>query len=54
MPFGLSEEILTLLTDFFARYPEIEQVKIYGSRARGDHEKGSDIDLHFTQNQMKA
>lgn len=29
----------------FAHYPLIEQVVIYGSRAKGDFRNGSDIDL---------
>lgn len=45
MNFGLDEKILSQLRDYFARYPEIEQVKIYGSRAMDSHTKGSDIDL---------
>ena len=45
MNFGLNEETLSKLCDYFARHPEIEQVKIYGSRAMGNCEKGSDIDL---------
>lgn len=27
------------------RYPQIEEVVLYGSRARGDYKNGSDIDL---------
>ena len=30
---------------YFARVSEVEQVILYGSRARGDYHKGSDIDL---------
>lgn len=29
----------------FAKYPEVEEVIIYGSRAKGNYKKGSDIDL---------
>lgn len=43
--FGLSEtEILSLQT-LFASFPEVEEVVIYGSRARGTHRISSDIDL---------
>ena len=45
MSFGLDQKTLSLLGDYFARHPEVEQVKIYGSRAMEKHEKGSDIDL---------
>ncbi len=47
MKFGLSEETIKLICNFFSRYPEIEKVEIYGSRAMGNHERGSDIDLAF-------
>ncbi|MFZ5805895.1 MAG: nucleotidyltransferase domain-containing protein [Verrucomicrobiota bacterium] len=43
--FGLDETTLSKLHEFFTQYPEIEEVKIYGSRAKGDHQRGSDIDL---------
>jgi len=44
-PHGLSPGVLSILRAIFARYPEIHQVRIYGSRARGTHRPGSDIDL---------
>jgi predicted nucleotidyltransferase len=34
-----------MINEIFSRYPGIEKVVIYGSRARGDYRKGSDIDL---------
>ncbi len=43
--FGLSERALNSLRTYFASIPEVEQVILYGSRARGDHHKGSDIDF---------
>ncbi len=42
---GLSTGVLAILRAIFARYPEIRQVRLYGSRARGTHRPGSDIDL---------
>ena len=47
MSFGLTQKTISQLNSIFQKYPEIHQVKIYGSRARGDHRKGSDIDLAF-------
>ena len=47
MKFGLSEKTLTMLLDFFVQFPEVEQVKVYGSRAKGNFKRGSDIDLAF-------
>lgn len=43
--FGLSEKTTNILTEFFQKFPEIEEVKIYGSRAKGNYKKGSDIDF---------
>ena len=45
--FGLSHKTIQQIRDVFRRYPVIQQVKIYGSRAMGRYEKGSDIDLAF-------
>ena len=46
--FGLSENTLTLINDCLKRFPEIVWVKIYGSRAKGDYRRGSDIDLVYS------
>lgn len=45
--FGLSPETLAAINACLEQYPEIAWVKIYGSRAKGTHERGSDIDLAF-------
>jgi proline iminopeptidase len=45
MTFGLSERIRADFSGVFARYPGIEQVLIFGSRAKGCAKPGSDIDL---------
>lgn len=44
-PFGLSSQTLTRITAVLAQFPEIEQVILYGSRAKGNFREGSDIDL---------
>ena len=46
--FGLCEQTLKLISDCIRSFPEINWVKIYGSRAKGDFERGSDIDLAFS------
>ena len=46
--FGLSEHTLTLVADCIRQFPEINWVKIYGSRAKGDYQRGSDIDLAYS------
>jgi uncharacterized protein len=45
MKFGLSDRILEKFHSVFSKYPEIEEVVIYGSRAKGNYREGSDIDI---------
>jgi len=44
---GLKETTIKQIVDVFAKYPAIEKAILYGSRARGNHRNGSDIDLTF-------
>ncbi|MWJ28511.1 nucleotidyltransferase domain-containing protein [Halomonas sediminis] len=43
--FGLSQDDIEKLCGVFERYPQIQQVVVYGSRAKGNYRPGSDIDL---------
>lgn len=43
--YGLKEETLSSIREVFRRYPELVEVIIYGSRAKGNYRPGSDIDL---------
>ncbi len=45
MKYGLSEQTRQKICDVFVRYPQEEEVVLYGSRAKGDYKNGSDIDL---------
>lgn len=45
--FGLSAQVIDRIIKLFPLFPEIERVVIYGSRALGRYENGSDIDLCF-------
>ena len=45
MKFGLSEEVLHRIYEVFHRYPQVEKVILYGSRAMDRHRCNSDIDL---------
>jgi len=45
VPFGLRPEEVTAIRAVFARYPSVEEVLIYGSRAKGNFRPGSDVDL---------
>lgn len=42
---GLSPRTLATIRALLARYPEIDRALLYGSRAKGTHREGSDIDL---------
>lgn len=43
--FGLSGDVRSDLSSVFRRYAEVQQVRIFGSRATGRYGAGSDIDL---------
>jgi predicted nucleotidyltransferase len=43
--FGLTERDMKTLRDILDKYPGVQSVFIFGSRAKGSSYKGSDIDL---------
>lgn len=43
--FGLTDRNILTLHDIFDKYPEVLEVNIFGSRAKGNYKTGSDIDL---------
>lgn len=43
--FGLPEKTIEMIKNLFRSYSEISEVKIFGSRAKGNYKTGSDIDL---------
>ena len=45
MKYGLKDSMIAEICSVFSRYPQIEQVILYGSRAKGNFKTGSDIDL---------
>ncbi len=53
--YGISDEIYNQIIEIFKQIPEIKSVKLFGSRARGDYKKTSDIDLavHFNNENKK-
>ncbi len=51
--YGLSEEELSIIKNNFRLYPNIEKALLYGSRAMGNHRKGSDIDLVLFGDDLK-
>ncbi len=45
MRFGLEESAIAKICEVFAKYANIKEVRIYGSRVKGNYKNGSDIDL---------
>lgn len=45
MRYGLNEKTISQINSVFVSYPNVTEVKIYGSRAKGNYKNGSDIDL---------
>src|SRR5512140_929473 len=43
--FGLKESVVQKIRGVLARYPQVDQAILYGSRAKGNYQNGSDIDL---------
>jgi predicted nucleotidyltransferase len=43
--FGLKPHTISAIQNVFARHPEVKKAVLYGSRAKGTHRPGSDIDL---------
>ena len=42
---GLNENTIKKIQQVFSHYPQVKRVVLYGSRAKGNYHKGSDIDL---------
>ncbi|MCF8176874.1 MAG: nucleotidyltransferase domain-containing protein [Sulfuritalea sp.] len=45
MPYGLPDPVVEKLRGVFKQYPQVSRVSLYGSRAKGNFQPGSDIDL---------
>ncbi|WAM31127.1 nucleotidyltransferase domain-containing protein [Caldicellulosiruptor naganoensis] len=43
--FGIEEEILDKIIEIFKKYKQVKKACIFGSRARGDFKKASDVDI---------
>lgn len=43
--FGLPDKTLATIRNILAECPAVERAILYGSRAKGNHRPGSDIDL---------
>ena len=45
MQFGLPDNVLPRLLTILSSNPKVTQIRLYGSRAKGNQRQGSDIDL---------
>lgn len=52
MRFGLSEEVIDKINAVFVRFTGVDEVILYGSRAKGNFKTGSDIDLTIKGEQI--
>lgn len=52
MNHGLTSETVDRIRSVFARFPELEKAILYGSRAKGNYKRGSDIDLTLIGDQV--
>ena len=53
MNFGLSEKTIVRMQEVFAKCPQVQRVVLYGSRAKGNYQPGSDIDLTLFGRDLK-
>jgi uncharacterized protein len=42
---GLSQRVVDRITGVLSRFSDVEQAVLFGSRAKGTHKPGSDIDI---------
>jgi len=54
MNHGLTSETVDRIRSVLARFPEVEKAVLYGSRAKGNYKRGSDIDLTLFGSGLKA
>lgn len=43
--FGISDRSYSYIISYLKKQPQVEEVILFGSRAKGNYKKGSDIDL---------
>jgi uncharacterized protein len=52
MQFGLKENIIENIKNILFGFPQVDSVIIYGSRAKGNYQPGSDIDITLKGSQL--
>lgn len=45
MEYGLDTKYVEMIRSIFSRHSEVEKVILFGSRAKGNYKRGSDIDM---------
>ena len=52
MKYGLDNRVLENIVLVLKRFPQIDEAILYGSRAKGTHKRGSDIDITLVGNAL--
>lgn len=52
--FGLSSRDMSTIFSILEKYPDVQEVYVYGSRAKGNFRSGSDIDLAIMNNNLST
>ncbi|HYD21417.1 MAG TPA: nucleotidyltransferase domain-containing protein [Flavipsychrobacter sp.] len=52
MAYGLKQDDLERIKQVFAAHPKVKEVILFGSRAMGSYDTGSDIDLAIAGNDL--
>ncbi|MGL5034569.1 MAG: nucleotidyltransferase domain-containing protein, partial [Microcystaceae cyanobacterium] len=53
MPYGLTENDLRYIQVAISQFSDISEVILFGSRAKGNHKPGSDVDLAVKGDRLK-
>ena len=51
---GLSVRDINCIHEIFKKYPSVKSVFLFGSRAKGNFKKGSDVDLVILNSEVKT
>jgi len=54
MNHGLTSETVDRIRSVLAGFPQVEKAVLYGSRAKGNYKRGSDIDLTLSGSGLNA
>ncbi|WDF56602.1 nucleotidyltransferase family protein [Mucilaginibacter sp. KACC 22063] len=52
MKFGLSNEVIEKIRQTITTNPKVEEIIVYGSRAKGNYKSASDIDITLKGDQL--